>query len=183
MQVENVSEERRSGQGLRSVNCGPFSFWGDKVGLPRRSSCNRKAPGMNWSDQTKRGYDSPAWLVKKEDNSSAPDADPLAIETLYFEQGLKVGNASARTFSERRALAVENPEMDPHNFWHNSREDGAKNGGDWFGSGANCSLQRKSSSRSNSRKAASAMIAKIPFLLAAAISPAPFKPQKVEAIV
>jgi hypothetical protein len=37
-----------------------------------------------------------------------------------------------------------------------------KNGGDWFGPGENCSLQRRSSSRSDSRKAASALIARIP---------------------
>lgn len=41
-----------------------------------------------------------------------------------------------------------------------------KNGGDWFGAGANCSLQRRASSSSNARKAASAVIAKIPFALA-----------------
>lgn len=50
-----------------------------------------------------------------------------------------------------------------------------KNGGDWFGSGENCSLQRKQSSRSDSRKAASAAIAKIPFPLAQHIARC-FKP-------
>ena len=45
-----------------------------------------------------------------------------------------------------------------------------KNGGDWFGSGANSSLQRRQSSRSNSRKAAAAMIAKIPFALSSHIA-------------
>jgi len=42
---------------------------------------------------------------------------------------------------------------------HNPVHDGLKNGNDWFGSGENCSLQ-------HSRKAASALIAKIPFPLA-----------------
>lgn len=41
-----------------------------------------------------------------------------------------------------------------------------KNGKDWFGSGENCSLHRKASSGSTSRRAASALIAKIPFALA-----------------
>jgi hypothetical protein len=45
----------------------------------------------------------------------------------------------------------------------NPVHEGAKNGNDWFGSGENCSLQRRQSSRSDSRKAASALIAKIPF--------------------
>lgn len=41
-----------------------------------------------------------------------------------------------------------------------------KNGGDWFGAGADCSLQRRVGSKSSSRKFASAMIAKIPLPLA-----------------
>jgi hypothetical protein len=40
-----------------------------------------------------------------------------------------------------------------------------KNGRDWFGSGADCSLQRRAGSGSPARKAASAMIAKIPLAL------------------
>ena len=40
-----------------------------------------------------------------------------------------------------------------------------KNGKDWFGSGENCSLQRRSASGSKARKAASAQIAKIPLAL------------------
>jgi hypothetical protein len=40
-----------------------------------------------------------------------------------------------------------------------------KNGSDWFGSGADCSLQRRHGSKSTGRKAASALIAKIPLPL------------------
>jgi hypothetical protein len=54
--------------------------------------------------------------------------------------------------------------------------DGRKNGGDWFSSGPGCSLQRKQSSKGSSRKAASAMIAKIPFPLAQHIARC-FKPR------
>lgn len=46
------------------------------------------------------------------------------------------------------------------------KNNGVKNGNDWFGAGKDCSLQRKASSRSSARKAASAQIAKIPFPLA-----------------
>ena len=53
--------------------------------------------------------------------------------------------------------------------------DAIKNGGDWFGSGENCSEQRKHGSKSSSRKAASALIAKIPFPLAQHIART-FKP-------
>ena len=43
--------------------------------------------------------------------------------------------------------------------------EGVKNGNDWFGSGAACSLQRRHGSKSTGRKMASAMIAKIPLAL------------------
>ena len=43
---------------------------------------------------------------------------------------------------------------------------GIKNGNDWFGAGVDASLQRKHGSKSSGRKAASAMIAKIPMPLA-----------------
>lgn len=58
--------------------------------------------------------------------------------------------------------------------------EGTKNGGDWFGSGENCSLQRRQSSSSNSRKAASAIIAKIPLPLSRHIA-ATFKRPIVDA--
>ncbi len=50
-----------------------------------------------------------------------------------------------------------------------------KNGKDWFGSGENCSLQRRHGSKSSGRKFASAMIAKIPLVLSRHIA-ATFKP-------
>jgi hypothetical protein len=51
-----------------------------------------------------------------------------------------------------------------------------KNGADWFGSGSNCSLQRRHGSKSTARKAASAMIAKIPLPLSRHIA-AVFRPE------
>ena len=45
-----------------------------------------------------------------------------------------------------------------------------KNGGDWFGRGKDCSLQRRASSKSTARKAASAHIAKIPLALSSYIA-------------
>lgn len=48
--------------------------------------------------------------------------------------------------------------------WTNPAE-GAKNGNDWFGSGEDCSMQRRHGSKSKGRKFASAMIAKIPLPL------------------
>lgn len=53
--------------------------------------------------------------------------------------------------------------------------EGVKNGMDWVGSGTDCSLQRRTGSKSSARKAASAVIAKIPFALARYIA-AHYKP-------
>lgn len=52
----------------------------------------------------------------------------------------------------------------------NAPAEGRKNRGDWFGSGDNCSLQRKASHGSKARKAASAKIAKIPLALGSHIA-------------
>lgn len=45
-------------------------------------------------------------------------------------------------------------------------QEGLKQGGDWFGAGESMSMSRRFGSKSDSRKAASAQIAKIPFPLA-----------------
>jgi len=58
--------------------------------------------------------------------------------------------------------------------------EGRKNGGDWFGSGENASLQRQHGSKSNGRKHAAAAIAKIPLPLSRYIA-ATFRPQIAEA--
>ncbi len=57
-----------------------------------------------------------------------------------------------------------------HRFTSRDCGDERKNGGDWFGSGADCSLQRRQASKSSARQAASAHIARIPFPLASWIA-------------
>ncbi len=84
--------------------------------------------------------------------------------------------------SKNRGTGKKNDGGSWFNIAHNTESgvgqnpDGRKNGKDWFGSGENCSLQRRQSSKSNARKAASAQIAKIPFELARHIAEV-FKPQ------
>jgi hypothetical protein len=51
-------------------------------------------------------------------------------------------------------------------------QEGVKNENDWFGSGEDCSLQRRARSGSSARKAASAMIARIPLPLSRHIAAA-----------
>ncbi len=61
----------------------------------------------------------------------------------------------------RDGVKVEFPD-EKYRFIHTK---GVKNGNDWFGSGEQCSLQRRHGSKSTGRKMASAMIAKIPLPL------------------
>lgn len=63
--------------------------------------------------------------------------------------------------------------------WTNPDEHGTKNGNDWFGSGDDCSSQRRHGSKSKGRKAASAMIAKIPLPLSRHIA-ATFHPRQLD---
>ncbi len=68
----------------------------------------------------------------------------------------------------------------PHTARLTSPIEGRKGGGDWFGAGADCSLQRRHGSKSSARKAASAKIAKIPFALSHWIART-YKPETVAA--
>ena len=67
------------------------------------------------------------------------------------------------TAEKRLAEGIKGVPHRTAGHWTNPAEhEGIKNGNDWFGSGADCSAQRRASSGSNARKAASALIAKIP---------------------
>jgi hypothetical protein len=132
-------------------NFGSFHLWGDIPALmptgqaikaQSLASVERegvKAPGMNWSDQTKRDQD-----FTRHAGKHAVGRSPAPGDGVRFTS---------------RDCGVE----------------GIKNGNDWFGAGENCSLQRKAASGSSARKAASAMIAKIPATLSRHIARV-FKP-------
>jgi hypothetical protein len=105
--VENVRGAQKW-VGRSRWNFGSYHLWGDVPALMPAAVNAVKAPGMNWSDQTKRGQD--------------------------FTR-----------LAGRHAIG------------------GIKVGGDWFSDPK--SPSRTSGSKSNARKAASAMIAKIPFPL------------------
>lgn len=175
--VENVRGAQKW-VGQARWHCGSFFLWGDVPALMPIFK-KFKAPGQNWNAFKETGKVSAHWRMQGE--------KPPSTRLWQDQDGVKVGNASARTFSECRALAKANPEMDPHNFWHNSREDGVKfsasSSREWFdGKPKDKMLGDKGpaayGSRSRSRKAASAMIAKIPYPLALHIARV-FKPVSV----
>jgi hypothetical protein len=102
------------------------------------------------------GYGEPGYVAKGFNVTAAQ----------RYRDGVKQGGSGAEWFDKtldarrREATAI-------------------KNGGDWFGAGENCSAQRRTSSKSNSRKAASAMIAKIPLALSTWIART-YHPSRVE---
>lgn len=97
-----------------------------------------KSPGMNWSDRSE----------------TSKGFNVTNAQRYRQMEGVKIGGTGDEYW--RKPLEAKRREATA-----------IKNGGDWFSSGENASLQRKQSSRSDSRKAASALIAKIPFELSA----------------
>ena len=127
-------------------NFGSFHLWGDVPAL-MPIGAKFKSRGMNWSDRTKHGQD------------FTRIAGQQAGVKVASEEGRRTDKGKNARFTTRD-YGIE----------------GVKNGKDWFSSGENCSLQRKHSSKSNARKAASAQIAKIPMPLAQHIART-FKPE------
>jgi C-5 cytosine-specific DNA methylase len=155
-------------------NFGSFHLWGDVPALmpPAKSikvpgfrfdgsgksfqtasvsETGVKAPGMNWSDQTKRGQDF------------------TRIAGQYAMDGVKVPSEEGRRTDKGNGARFTSRDCGI---------EGIKCGGDWFNADQP-SISRMTSSKSPARKAASAMIAKIPFALARHIAAtyAPINPR------
>ena len=134
--VENVRGAQKW-VGRARWNYGSFYLWGDVPALMPPTLKTAKVPGFRF-DGSGKSFQSES--VKVAGLNWAK----------YGQPGYKPKGFNVTTAQRHRA------------------EQGTKNGNDWndwFGSGDNCSLQRRQSSRSDSRKAASAMIAKIPLPL------------------
>lgn len=111
--------------------------------------------------------------IQREACEAAGRYIPMVVENVRGAQPW-VGKAKANYGSfylwgdvETVGDCVGPVESQKQSVWFNDDKRRAKKcGGDWFGSGSDCSLMRQMSSKSSARKAASAQIAKIPFELA-----------------
>lgn len=160
--VENVRGAQKW-VGRARWNYGSFYLWGDVPALMPRAVKAAKVPGLNWSNHGKPGYKAEGFNVIAAQRSRA--------------EGQKVANIPHVRDGHPHTKHLTNPDE------HAAREDSGrkqpgiagkrKNGkGDrWFQDGA-----ARHGSKSNSRKAASAMIAKIPLPLARHIARV-FKPE------
>ena len=149
--VENV----RGAQpwvGRARWNFGSFYLWGDVPALMPTAIKGEhvKAPGMNWSDPSKRGQDFTRLAGK------------------YAMTGVKVPSQQGRRTDPGKGARFTSRDCGVEALHTVSDDSGTKIGGDWF-SDPN-STCRKHGSKSKARKAASAMIAKIPLPLSSYIA-------------
>jgi hypothetical protein len=155
--VENV----RGAQpwvGRSRWNYGSFHLWGDVPALMPMTKA-LKVPGFRF-DGSGKSFQSASVAIKNTGCS-------------WFNIAHNTTSGKGQNPDGRKGI--------PHRtsgHWTNPAEH-VKNGNDWFGAGEDCSLQRRASSGSNARKAASATIAKIPLPLARHIA-AVWKPAQRE---
>ena len=140
---------------------GSYHLWGDVPALMPATSFYGTAPGIKRSGRT---FCYPA-------GSANPEAVQGRSGKLHWDgapDGVKVPGLANGTFPPGGLAQghIDGIKGVPHRTkghrTNPAEHEGFKNGNDWFGSGETCSEHRRPGSKSNSRKAASAMIAKIP---------------------
>ncbi|MGA9668406.1 MAG: DNA cytosine methyltransferase [Terracidiphilus sp.] len=162
--VENVRGAQKW-VGRARWNYGSFYLWGDVPALMPMTFKAFKSSGMNWSDQTKRGQDFTRIAGKQAFQSCAVE-----------ETGVKMGSNPGKRWEDRPASVAAHREKTmcaAPEIYGDRDEQGIKQHGSgaiWYRTG-NGALP----SKSPRRKAASAMIAKIPYPLALHIARC-FKP-------
>jgi hypothetical protein len=168
MVVENVRGAQKW-VGRSRWNFGSFHLWGDVPALmPIAKSF--KVPGFRF-DGSGKSFQSESVKVAGLDWSKhgQPGYKPQGFNVTAaqrYREGVKVASEEGRRTDVGKGARFTSRDCGI---------DGVKNGNDWFGSGENCSEQRRHGSKSDSRKAASAQIAKIPFALSSYIARV-FKP-------
>jgi hypothetical protein len=152
-------------------NFGSFHLWGD---VPALMPMTIKAQKFN-PDGT--AHPPGSWLAISDSKNRGANSG-MKVPGFCFD-------GSGKSFQTAACNAVKVPSAagrrtDVGNGARFTSRDcgleGRKGGGDWFGSGTNASLQRRHGSKSNGRKHAAAMIAKIPLPLSRYIA-ATFRPE------
>jgi hypothetical protein len=155
MVVENVCGAQKW-VGRAKWHYGSFYLWGDVPALMPHTLSGLKAPAGN---QTGNG--NKVW-------NNRPIKRLEDVPSHALRSGQKVPVYSDPRRNGGRGVHLTSP-------WETY--EGVKNGNDWFGSGKNCSEQRRHASRSRARKEVSARIAMIPFPLAEWIGQVYYPPE------
>ena len=138
--VENVRGAQKW-VGRSRWNFGSFHLFGDVPALMPMTKRAAKVPGLDWNGSDKPGY------VARAFNTTA-------------EQRLRDGTKNPGFRFDGSGRSFQSESVDRH-----LKGIPPAPTGHWYGAGENCSLQRRAGSKSNARKAASAMIARIPLPL------------------
>jgi len=182
MVVENV-KGAQPWVGRARANYGSFYLWGDidmvgdriiAGGLRWESVKGAKRGAQkgrtNFHFYEQTGMPSPSFHGAEHEPSVAR---AIGIKTTGHVNKRDGHSHTRHLTNQRESDAVHQKQP----VWFNDDKRRAdKCGGDWFGSGSDCSLMRQMSSKSSARKAASAQIAKIPFTLSHYIANA-YKPK------
>ena len=195
MVVENV-KGAQPWVGRAKAHYGSYYLWGDvedvggrivasgklRFGMPSVKAATRKvnsayAEHGSWKNEDGEDWRSPRNVGLKVDGPVTGEGQKvLAYSDPRRNGGNGVHLTSPRENSDGVKIGGSGDAYWREPLQAKRREATAiKNGKDRFGFGENCSLQRRASSKSDSRKAASAMIAKIPFELSRHIA-AIYKP-------
>lgn len=155
---------------------------GDWFGSYAEAETGHKTHGMNWSNRELRGQDFTRIAGRQaqrvvcdcghseddhEGGSGAPCSKCSCINPIYTRHdGIKGVPHRPAGHWTNPAEHVSTEGIRVGTESNAERASGLKNGNDWFGSGKDCSEQRRHGSKSSARKAASAAVAKIPLPLA-----------------
>ena len=163
--VENVRGAQKW-VGRARWNFGSFYLWGDVPALMPITLRVAKRPGHDWNRFKQTGEVSPWWAM---DGQKVPGFRFDGSGGSFQSAAVKIGGGANVPGIGWTGFA------DTGASWRNRQEavigDGTKVGHDLFGEygggfGWDCSPMRRGSSKSTARKAASALIAKIPLPLA-----------------
>jgi C-5 cytosine-specific DNA methylase len=157
MVVENVRGAQRW-VGQAQWHYGSYYLWGDVPALMPMRFKGYKTSGMNWSNRKLRGQDFTRITGKQAMDMMGVGEDATSPTGLIWDDSQKV---------------PEIPKHPREDFgWNHSQElqDGRKQGGDWWNKECRKTSMARFGSKSKARKAASAMIAKIPFSLSSHIA-------------
>ena len=143
--VENVRGAQRW-VGRAKANFGSYYLWGDVGMVGKRVVAGVPRFGVSVSPPDGTDHGSGSWFGIA--NSKNRGARAAKVPGISFNGEFGSTSPGFNVTAAQRY------------------REATKGGGDWFSSGENCSIQRRHGSKSDSRKAASASIAKIPFPLA-----------------
>ena len=156
--------------GPAAWNYGSYYLWGDVPALMPAALAAVKVPGMDWSKYGQPDYKAVAFNDEAIRQQLENGRKNPGFRFDGSGKSFQTESVARHVDGQKTTIQVHRRDGHPHTRHLTNAGEGRKGGGDWFGSGENCSLQRRVGSTTPARKAASARIAKIPFALSSWIA-------------